>query len=55
MLDTDKIFWFRYFMSDFREIVKFRPFLKVRKNLELLKFRHVVYHFEARDLENQNI
>ena len=42
-------------MSDFREIVKFRPFFEVRKNFRLLELRHVVYHFEARDLENQNI
>ena len=35
-------------MSDFREIVKLRPFLKVRKNFTILKFRQVVYHFEAR-------
>ena len=37
-------------MRDFREIVKFRPFLEVRKNFKLLNFRHVVHHFEARDL-----
>ena len=42
-------------MSDFSEIIKFRPFFEVRKNFELLKFTQVVYHFEARDLENQNI
>ena len=40
-------------MSDFREIVKFRPFFEVRKNFKLLKSRHVVYHFEVRDLEYQ--
>ena len=38
-------------MSDFREIVKFRPVLEVRKNFKLLKFRYC----EARDLEDQNV
>ena len=43
-------------MSDFRENVKFRSFFEVRKNFELLEFRHVIYQFEApRDLENHNI
>ena len=37
-------------MSDFREIVKFRPFFEVQKNFKLLNFRHVVYHFEACNL-----
>ena len=35
-------------MSKFRDIVKFRRYFRVRKNFELFKFRHVVYHFEAR-------
>ena len=42
-------------MSNFLEIVKFRPLLEVRENFRLVKSRHVVYHSEARDLENQNI
>ena len=42
-------------MSDFSEIVKFRPIYEGRKKFKLLKFRHYVYHFEARDLQNQNI
>ena len=42
-------------MSNFREIVKFRSLFEVRKNFKLLKSRHVVYHFEVPDLENQNI
>ena len=46
---------FRDFMSDFREIVKFRPTFKVRKNFKLLKSIHVLYHFEVRDLENHNM
>ena len=35
--------------------MKFRPFFEVRINFKLLEFRHVVYHFEARDPKNQNI
>ena len=31
ILDIDKIFWFRDSMSDFREIVKFKQFLKFEK------------------------
>ena len=42
-------------MRDFHGIVKFRPFFEVRKNFELLEYGCVIYHFEARDLENQNI
>ena len=45
ILDIDKNFRFCYFMSNFCEIVKFRPFLK----LEKFKL------FEAVHLENQNI
>ena len=37
-------------MSDFREIVKFKPFLSSKK-IQTLKIW--TYHFEARDLENQ--
>ena len=33
-------------MSNFREI---------RKNFELLEYEHIIYHFEARDLEIPNI
>ena len=42
-------------MSDFREIVRSRLYFEVQKSFRLLKFIHVVYRFEARDLENQNI
>ena len=49
------VFLFHDFMSDFREIVKLRPFLGVRKNFKLLVYGHIIYHFKARDLENQNI
>ena len=54
ILDIDKIFRFQNFMSDFREIVKFRPFFEVRKDFRLLEFRQVGYHFEEHDLEKQN-
>ena len=55
-LGIDKILSLGDFMSDFREIVKFRPFFEVRKNFKLFKFvLHVVCHFVARDLKNQNI
>ena len=50
----DKIFSFRDFMSDFCEIVIFRLLFEARK-ISIFKTRHVVFHFETRDLENQNI
>ena len=50
-----KIFWFRDFMSNFREIGEFRPFSEVRKNFKLSEYEHIIYHFEARDLEIPNI
>ena len=40
-------------MSNFREVVGFRPFLGVRKNFKLLEHEHILYHFEAGDLEIQ--
>ena len=46
-----KVFWFRDFMSNFCEWSKFRPFLEVQKNFELLEHKHIIYHFEASDLE----
>ena len=42
-------------MSNFREIGGFRPFSEVRKNFKLLEYEHIIYHFEARDLEIPNI
>ena len=42
-------------MSNFREVVGFRPFLEVRKNFKLSEHEHIIYHFEAGDLEIQNI
>ena len=50
-----KIFWFRDFMSNFREIGGIRPFSEVRKNFRLLEYEHIIYYFEARDLEIPNI
>ena len=34
---------------------EFRPFSEVRKNFKLLEYEHIIYHFEARDLEIPNI
>ena len=42
-------------MSNFREVVGFRSFLEVRKNFRLLEHKHIIYHFEAGDLEMPNI
>ena len=42
-------------MSMFREVVEIRPFLEVRKNLKLSEYKHIIYHFEACDLEIPNI
>ena len=41
-------------MSNFREVVVFRPFLEVRKNFKLLEHKYIIYHFEAGDLEIPN-
>ena len=46
---------FRDFMSNFREVVEFRPFLEVQKNFRLLDHRHTIYHLEAGDLGIPNI
>ena len=35
------------------ETVKFRPLLRSLKKFIVLKFRHVVYHFESNYLEDQ--
>ena len=32
-----------------------RPFLEVRKNFKLLEHEHIIYHFEAGDLQIPNI
>ena len=42
-------------MSNFSEVVGFRPFLEVRKNFKLLEHKHIIYYFEAGDLEIPNI
>ena len=41
-------------MSNFCEVVG-RPFLEVRKSFKLLEHKHIIYHFEAGDLEMPNI
>ena len=33
----------------------FGPFSEVRKNFKLLEHKHIIHHFEARDLEIPNI
>ena len=38
-----------------KELSKFRPFSGLRKNIKLKEHKHVVYHFDARDLNIKNI
>ena len=47
---TFSILW--AFFANFSE---FRSFLEVRKNFKLLEYKHIIYHFEVRDLEIPNI
>ena len=42
-------------MSNFREVVKFRPFLEVKKKFKVLEHKHIIYRFEAGDLEIPNL
>ena len=42
-------------MSNFHEVVEFRPFLEARKNFKVLEHKHIIYRFEAGDLEIPNI
>ena len=42
-------------MNDFREIVEFRPFSGVRKNIKLIEHKHVMYQFKACDMEITNV
>ena len=44
--------FYEHFSRNSRE---FRPFLEVRKNFKLLECKHIIYHFEAGDLEMPNI
>ena len=50
-LNFSKIFWFRDFMSNFREITPQYRQNGCQKNFKLLKYEHIIYHFKARDLE----
>ena len=38
-------------MSNFREMTLQRHCKDSRKNFRLLKYKHIIYHFKARDLE----
>ena len=42
-------------MRNFSEVVGFWPFLEVRKNFKLLEHKHIIYHFEAGDLEMESV
>ena len=45
----------RFYEQFFAKQTEFRPFSEVRKNFRLLEYEHIIYHFEARDLEIPNI
>ena len=45
----------RFYEQFSRNRRNFRPFLEVRKNFKLLECKHIIHHFEARDLEIPNI
>ena len=42
-------------MSNFREITPQRLRNGSRENFKLLKYKHIIYSFEARDLEISNM
>ena len=46
-------YWENILISRFYE--QFSPFLEVRKNFKLLEHKHIIYHFEAGNLEIPNI
>ena len=46
---------FHDFMSNFREMTPQRLRNGSRQNLKLLKYEHIIYSFEARDLEISNM
>ena len=50
-LKFSKIFWFRDFMSKFREMTPHGSRMGVRKNFKLLKYEHILTYFKASDLE----
>ena len=45
-----KKYWENILVSRF-----YKQFSEVRKNFKLLEYEHIIYHFEARDLEIPNI
>ena len=46
-----KYFEFAILYAIFAKWSKFRPFWKFEKNFKLLEHKHVIHHFESRDLE----
>ena len=50
-----KYFGFAILWAIFAKYAEFRPFSEVRKNFKLLEYEHIIYNFEARDLEIPNI
>ena len=42
-------------MSNFREIGGIQAIFGNSKNFKLLEYKHIIHHFEARDLEIPNI
>ena len=45
----------RFYEQFLRNRREFRPFSEVRKNFKFLEHKHIIYHFEAGDLEIPNI
>ena len=54
-LSFSKIFRFRDFTRDFREICPLGPFLEILMTTKLVESRQVIYHFKACELENSRI
>ena len=50
ILDIDKIFWFRDFMSNFRKMLR-KGSAKAPEKFKPLKYEHIMHHFKAHDLE----
>ena len=42
-------------MSNFHEVVRILVIFGVQKSFKLLEHKHIIYHFEADDLEIPNI
>ena len=51
----ENILVLRFYEQFSRNRRNFGPFSEVRKNFKLLEYEHIIYHFEARDLEIPNI